>query len=106
MIWRGGRPEAIKSLITAATTAGRVPLFGPGSEKTLMPIVSWVETRLRHASMLEPLPVRFVIACPTIRRTTSGCGRKASVASGAHTENTRASGALPGDERGSAALVN
>ena len=39
-----------QSLITAATTAGRVPLNMPGSEKTLMPTTSCVETRLRQAA--------------------------------------------------------
>ena len=64
----GGNPAAINSSMTAATTAGRVPLFGPGSEKTLMPTVSWVETRLNQASAALALPVKAVIPRSTMAR--------------------------------------
>ena len=47
---RGGSPAASSPRTMAATTAGRVPVNGPGAEKILMPTVSWVGTRLRQAS--------------------------------------------------------
>ena len=50
MMFVGGKPAASSPSITAATTAGRVPLLGPGADRTLMPTMSCVETRLRQAS--------------------------------------------------------
>jgi hypothetical protein len=44
----------------AATTAGRVPLSIPAVEKTLMPMTSCVETRLRQAAATVAWPVKFV----------------------------------------------
>ena len=51
MMFVGGLVGGDQPRAMAATTAGRVPLRGPGAEKTLMPTMSFVDTtRLRHAS--------------------------------------------------------
>src|SRR6266446_1234759 len=76
----------------AATTAGRVPLCGPGPENTLSPTTSCVETTLSHASRTESFPVKFVIPLLTISTTLASRAWKASVAPGSSTTTTRARG--------------
>lgn len=88
----GGMPAASKPSTTAAATAGRVPLFGPGVEKTLIPTMSCVLTRLRQAATTEALPVRLVMPRSTIARMTAGRATKASRASPSWTMTTRARG--------------
>ena len=55
----GATPEA-------ATTAGRVPLNGPGVEYTLRPTVSCVVMRLSHALRAVAVPSRLVNPRSTI----------------------------------------
>jgi hypothetical protein len=50
-------PAAIIDSITAATTAGRVPLVEPGPQKTFTPTMSWLESKLRQALLAVDLPV-------------------------------------------------
>ena len=61
MICCEGTPAAINPRATAATTAGRVPLFTPGFDETFSPMTSWVLTRLSHASRVSVFPVNRVM---------------------------------------------
>src|SRR2546430_1410197 len=81
-------PESKRPLITASTTAMRVPL-APEAEKTLMPILSFVETRLSQADFSSGLAVNATMPRWTIWRIGSGCGAKAIVAAGFSTTSTR-----------------
>src|SRR5215471_16912082 len=96
----GASPDSRRPSMTAATTAGRVPLFGPGAERTLIPTISCVVTRLSQASRTLGLAVKLVIARLTMVRITSGRGRNASVASGFWTMTTRAREGVAEDEKG------
>src|SRR5436190_11170068 len=92
MIFFGGNPAPSNPATTAATTAGRVPLFGPGMENTFNPTTSWVETRLRQASVTLGFSVRAVIARFIMAWIFIDRGRKASVASGSCAITTLACG--------------
>src|SRR6185436_8176977 len=103
MIWSAGTPAASRPSMIGDTTDARVPLFGPGAEKTLMPTTSCVETSARHASAGPVEPVRFVSAWLSMARTISGRGLKASVAFSSCTMTTREEGPDGGYGNGSAA---
>src|SRR5687768_5609522 len=74
--------------MTASTTWIRVPL-APAAERTLMPILSLVETRLSQADFSESLDVNAVMPALTISRTGPSCGTKAARAPGFSTIKTR-----------------
>jgi hypothetical protein len=90
MMCSGGTPASSRPRITAATTAGRVPLIDPAAEKTLIPTTSCVATRLRQASAEAVLPVRLVMPRFTIVCTRALSGWKLNVAFGSSTTTTRA----------------
>src|SRR5437763_2667033 len=75
--------------ITAATTAGRVPLADPGPQYTFNPTMSCVEINERHAAATDVLPASVVRPCSTIGRSRSMRGSNASVASLSCTITTR-----------------
>ena len=74
MMCCGGTPASSNPWITAATTAGRVPLSMPAAENTLMPTTSWVETRLRQAAATVAWPVKFVRPRSSITCTHGALG--------------------------------
>ncbi len=90
MMFVGGRPAPINPCTTAAATATRVPLFGPGLECTLMPTTSSLDTSACQAAASLVLPVHACTPRTTILRTVFGSGRNAWVASPSRTTMTRA----------------
>src|SRR5690242_5704874 len=66
----------------------RVPL-APAAERTLMPMLSLVETRLSQADFSESLAANAVTPALIISRTGAACGTNAAVAPGFSTIKTR-----------------
>ncbi len=92
MMWSGGRPAASSPRTIAATTAGRVPHSGPGSEKTLMPTVSFVPTRLRQAAATSLVRASAISPRLKAASTRSLSDRKALSRFSPCTTTTRADG--------------
>src|ERR1700722_8642307 len=105
MILVAGSPASNKPRITASTTAGRVPLLGPGPEYTLSPITSLGATSDCQEALTSLFPVSLSIPRLTISTTTGDCGSKAIVARESSTITTRAPAGGP-TENGGRSVAN